>query len=72
MGKLRFEPKEEKLEFVVLKSEETFSLSGRGKHQKKVRSSIRVTCGSFSIEVSNGFDARLLDEVLRVVGGCQC
>ena len=66
MGRLRFEPKEEKLEFVVLKPGDPIRLAEHGAQQKKARSSIRVTCGLFSIEVGNGFDAHLLGQVLRV------
>lgn len=68
MGRLRLEPKEEKLEFVALKPGETSSLAEQSTQQKKSGRPIRVTCGSFSIEVENGFDTRLLGQVLRVVG----
>ena len=72
MGKLRLEPKEKKLQFVVLNSGEPTRLSEHHTTQKKTGSSIRVSCGPFSVEVRETFDARLLGEVLRVVGGCQC
>ena len=72
MGRLRLEPKEEQLHFVALKLGGPSTLPECKSEIKRNGPAILVKCGPFSIEINGPFDARLLSEVLRVVGGCRC